>query len=409
VARREAVLGLYVHVPFCARRCHYCDFATGAISSGALERYLGAIEREAERRALAAHDATFTSVFFGGGTPSMLGPRHFARLIQIVSAHFAIAPDAEITLEANPESVRPALLDAWREGGVNRLSMGAQSFDSGELERLGRIHGPERPAEAAALARAHGFRRLSLDLMFGFPDHDPERWSATLDAALALETEHLSAYCFIPEGDTPLGAAVLAGRETPVDADRQADLYEALLERTAAAGYACYETSNFARPGAECRHNLVYWLRRDYLALGPSAHGLWRGERYANHRDLGAWAEALEGGLPCATVELESEISRSDEIVMLGLRLGTGVRRADHAPETWRALMARHGLALAAAARTGRLLVTTAGFRIAARHRFVADDVIAWLVAAADRDAARTAARAPGRGTAGDAIPVASS
>jgi oxygen-independent coproporphyrinogen-3 oxidase len=404
VARREAVRGLYVHVPFCARRCHYCDFATGVISSGAVERYLIAIEHEAERRSVSARHAVFTSVFFGGGTPSMLGPRHFARLMQAVRGHFAIAPDAEITLEANPESVRPVLLDAWRQGGVNRLSMGAQSFDADELVRLGRIHGPERPAEALALARAHGFRRLSLDLMFGFPGHEPERWSATLDTALALEPEHLSAYCFIPEGDTPLGAAVLGGRETPVDADRQADLYEALLERTVRAGFACYETSNFARPGGECRHNLVYWLRREYLALGPSAHGLWRGERYANHRDLGAWADALERDTPCATSETETEISRSDEIVMLGLRLGTGVRRADHAPETWRALMARYGLALATAARTGRLIVAAGGFRIAARHRFVADDVIAWLMAAADGDAAQRAAAPSGRDSARDTI-----
>jgi len=409
VARREAVRGLYVHVPFCARRCHYCDFATGAISSGAVERYLAAIEREAERRAASARDATFTSVFFGGGTPSMLAPRHFARLMRAVRGHFTIAAGAEITLEANPESVRSALLDAWSEGGVNRLSMGAQSFDAEELVRLGRIHGPERPAEAMSLARGHGFHRLSLDLMFGFPDHDPERWLATLATAIALEPEHLSAYCFIPEGDTPLGAALLGGRETALDPDRQADLYEALIALTTRAGYAGYETSNFARPGAECRHNLVYWLRRDSLALGPSAHGLWRGERYANHRDLGAWADALERDIPCAAVEPESEISRLDEIVMLGLRLGTGVRRADHVPETWRALMARFGSALARAARTDRVIVTTAGFRIAARHRFVADDVIAWLTAMADLGGARTSAGARARNQGRDVLSVAGS
>jgi oxygen-independent coproporphyrinogen-3 oxidase len=394
-------------VPFCARRCHYCDFATGAISSGAVERYLSSVEREAARRAPAARDATFTSVFFGGGTPSMLGARHFARLMRAVRDHFAIAASAEITLEANPESVRPALLDAWMAGGVNRLSMGAQSFDTEELVRLGRIHGPERPSAAMALARRHGFRRLSLDLMFGFPGHELERWLATLATAIALEPEHLSAYCFIPEGDTPLGAAVLGGRETAVDPDRQADLYQVLIERTARAGFACYETSNFARPGGECRHNLVYWLRRDYLALGPSAHGLWQGQRYANHRDLGAWADTLERGLPCATAEAESAVSRADEIVMLGLRLGAGVRRADHTRDAWSAVMARYGAALVRAARTGRLIVSDSGFRIAARHRFVADDVIAWLMAAAENDA-RALASAHG-GTAvpcGSAIPI---
>ena len=386
-ARAEARRGLYVHVPFCARRCEYCDFATGTLSATGVERYLEGLEREAASRAASAAGVEFTSVFFGGGTPSALSARHFARVWKTVRDHFSLRPGAEVTLEANPESVRPALLEAWAAAGINRLSMGAQSFDPDELQKLGRIHGPERPGEAFALARRHGFARLSLDLMFGFPGHEVDRWQRSLDAAFALEPEHLSAYCFIPEPDTPLGAASLAGRATPVSPELQADLHEILGERAAAAGHRFYETSNLARSGAECRHNLVYWLRREYLALGPSSHGLWRGERYANHRDLGAWVEALERGAPCDVRETETSTSIADEIVMLGLRLGSGLVAADCTPEHWRSVTKRYAPAFERAVATRRLERTAGGFRIAPEHRFVADDVIAWLMAGAERDA----------------------
>lgn len=385
-SRLEARTGLYVHVPFCARRCDYCDFATGAISGAAVERYLAAVELEAARRAASAQGATFTSLFFGGGTPSTLSARHFERLMAALRRHYRFGPEAEITLEANPESVRPALLDAWAAAGVNRLSMGAQSFDPGELEALGRIHGSGRPAEAFALARAHGFTRLSLDLMFGFPRHSLATWERTLDSALALGPEHVSAYCFIPEADTPMGAAALAGREPALDPELQAELYAVLQARLAAAGHGCYETSNFALADAECRHNLTYWLRRDWLAIGPSAHGLWQGTRFANHRDLGAWASALENDRRCDTPEPETVASRADEIVMLGLRLGSGLVGADHPSEIWREVMERYGRAFQQAVATGRLAPTDGGFRIEPQHRFVADDVIAWLMALADHD-----------------------
>ena len=387
-ARAAARRGLYVHVPFCARRCEYCDFATGALSGPAVERSLAALELEARLRAPAARGTAFTSVFFGGGTPSALSSRHFMRVWTTLRNHFDIERDAEVTLEANPESVRAALLETWSSAGVNRLSMGAQSFDAVELTQLGRLHGPERPAEALELARAHGFERLSIDLMFGFPGHEAERWETTLRSALALDLEHLSAYCFIPEPDTPLGAATLGGRATPMAPDAQADLYEMLVDRAGAAGYRVYETSNVARPGGECRHNLVYWLRRDYLALGPSAHGLWRGERYANHRDRDAWAESLERSLPCDTREPETAKSRADEIVMLGLRLGGGLDRTDH-PERWAEVEHRYGHAFDRGVRTGRLEPTDHGYRIAPEHRFVADDVIAWLMSMAERGGER--------------------
>jgi putative oxygen-independent coproporphyrinogen III oxidase len=382
-ARDAARAGLYVHVPFCTTRCTYCDFATDTFSRVRLERYLDGLDAEFARRAPDADGIRFTSVFFGGGTPSTLASRHFRRVWKGLRDHFTIDAGAEITLEANPETVRDPLLEAWADCGVNRLSMGVQSFDPAELRTLGRIHDALRPGEAVARARAHGFKRLSLDLMFGFPGHTGECWARTLDSALALEPEHLSAYCFIPERGTPLGNAVLDGRIPLPAPEAQADHYEQLHAAVEAFGYAAYETSNFCRPGGEARHNLVYWLCRPYLGLGPSAHGFAGGARYGNTRDLMPWADALSAGDP-----LEDEVERPNsataalELLMLGLRLCSGVHERDYPASLWASVRERHGHALEAAVATGRLERTTAGWRIPRSLRFVADDVIAWIAAA---------------------------
>jgi oxygen-independent coproporphyrinogen-3 oxidase len=375
--------GLYVHVPFCAVRCAYCDFATGPLSAEKLERYLVAVGREASRRAAAAAGVRFRTVFFGGGTPSALSARHFRRLWTMLAGNFEIHPAAEITLEANPETVNDALLAAWREAGVNRLSMGAQSFVPGELERLGRIHGPERPFEAVARARRAGFERLSVDLMFGFPGHTAAAWRHTLARTLELGVEHVSAYCFIPEDETPLGGALLRGEVTLPGPDEQAERYAELVETLTGAGYAHYETSNFARPGGEARHNLVYWLRRRYLSLGPSAHGMWDRVRYADFRGFERWAAALQSDEPCDERDPETDVSVGEEIVMLALRLGSGLQERDHDPGDWARMSARYAGPLRQALEEGRLERCEGGLRVPPRHRFMADDVIAWLMARA--------------------------
>ncbi len=380
VARDEAGAALYVHVPFCAVPCPYCHFSKEHLSGAAVERWLAALELEAARRAPAANGVAFRSVFFGGGTPSAISARHFRRVWRVLTTHFELARGAEVTLEANPETVKPGLLDAWATAGVNRLSMGVQSFVPEELVALGRIHDERKPGEAFALARAHGFRRLSLDLMFGFPGHTSEHWARTLDSALALDPEHVSAYGFIPEEGTPLGDAVARGAATTVTPDEEADLHAQADARFARAGLASYETSNWSRPGAECRHNLSYWLRRDYLALGPSAHSLWRGVRSANARSLSDWARRLERGEePVVEHEPETPASRADEIVMLGLRLASGLHTADLATDARAELDERYAAAFAAGLAAGRLERHANGFRIPPTLRFVADDTIAWL------------------------------
>ncbi len=385
-ARDAARTGLYVHVPFCAVRCTYCHFATAVFEHGLLERWLAALEREAALRAPLAGGTRFTSVFFGGGTPSAISARHFSRLWDALRRNFTLAPDAEVTLEANPESVRPALLDAWAAAGVNRLSLGAQSFEPDALRVLGRVHDEHRPGEALALARRHGFERLSLDLMYGWPGHTLEAFERSLDRALAFDLEHLSAYAFIPDRGNPLGDAVLDGRAEVVDDDTQARMYGTFLAWARAAGLHPYETSNVSRPGAEARHNLVYWLRREYLGLGPSAHSLWAGDRWGNVPDTAQWAAVLEAGeAPDVARERESATSVAEEVVMLALRLATGLRPADYTPLTWAAVERRFGAALAAAVSGRRLERTEQGWRVPPEARFVADDVIAW-VAARGRD-----------------------
>jgi coproporphyrinogen III oxidase-like Fe-S oxidoreductase len=207
-----------------------------------------------------------------------------------------------------------------------------------------------------------------------------------VDAALALEPGHLSAYCFIPEPGTPLGAAVLRDEQALPRPDEQAECYEALARWTGPRGYAAYETSNFCRPGEEARHNLVYWLRRPYLGLGPSAHGLVGGVRYGNHYALERWAGALEAGAPCeAEREEENDRTLALEVVMLGLRLSDGIDRRDYDARTWRVVERRYGAALDLALAAGRLEPTAHGVRIPGRFAFVADDVIAWIEARADR------------------------
>lgn len=383
-ARREARLGLYVHVPFCAVRCHYCHFSTSPFSAGMVARWFAGMEREAALRAPLAAGERFTSVFFGGGTPSALSSKQFARLWKLVREHFALERGAEITLEANPESVKPSLLEAWAAAGVNRLSLGAQSFEPTELRALGRIHDEHRPAEAIALAREHGFERLSLDLMYGYPGHEIGAFERSLEQAVALGVEHLSAYCFIVDAGTALGDAVLEGRSVLPSDERQAEMYALFLARTARAGMAPYETSNACFPGAEARHNLVYWLRRDYMALGPSAHGLWRGERWGNLFSTAAWADALGSG---QDGEVEREVASperiAEETVMLALRLASGLHLADYSEAVRSLVLARFGAAFAAGEAGGRLERFSGGWRIPPSHRFVADDTIAWLAARA--------------------------
>jgi oxygen-independent coproporphyrinogen-3 oxidase len=269
------LFGVYLHVPFCLTRCHYCDFVTYTGMEGLRRPYAAALLEEAAMAvaALGPEPPAVTSVFVGGGTPTLLPPGDLARVLRRLRELLAFAPGAEVTIEANPETVDQAMADGLAAAGVTRVSMGAQSFDDRVLTALGRVHDAARVATAVATLRAAGVPAVNLDLIYGGPGEDAGSWAATLEAAVALGPEHLSAYALTIEPATKFGRLVAAGRMPEPDEDDLADRYDSACAALAAAGYAHYEVSNWARgPAQASRHNLTYWRRGRYLGLGAGAH-----------------------------------------------------------------------------------------------------------------------------------------
>lgn len=286
-------LALYFHIPFCLSKCVYCDFASYPRQEQMWAPYMEALREELSswREELADYEAA--TIFLGGGTPSLLPARQIARLMEAVAQTIFVRADAEITMEANPGTLTEEKLRVCRAAGVNRLSLGVQSMDDRLLRSLGRIHTAQEAAAAVELARGAGFDNLSLDLMYALPGQTMGDWLRTLDRAVELSPEHLSAYSLIVEEGTPLAEQIRRGQVRAPDDDLAVDMQRAAVERLASAGYARYEVSNYARPGRECRHNIVYWSRGEYLGLGCAAHSLLRGERFENPRKLGEYMAGM--------------------------------------------------------------------------------------------------------------------
>jgi len=323
--RRVPPVGIYVHVPFCATLCSYCDFYREAAPAGVPPEFDSLLIEEAGRYREAPRIAADT-LYFGGGTPSLLGPARLAPLLEALRGTFDLSPGAEITLEANPETVDAAALEGWRACGVNRLSLGAQSLDGGELALLGRGAGAEAVRRSVTLAREAGFERLSVDLMVGVPGQTVGSLGRTLDEMTAWPVDHVSAYLLDLHRGTPMFDRVLRGELSLPDDEASADLYDLLCDRLEAEGFRQYEVSNFARPGGESRHNLKYWRGEEWVGLGPSAHGSFRGQRTENPRSTARWAEALRrGGTPHERVLPVSERERLENRVIFGLRLAEGI------------------------------------------------------------------------------------
>jgi oxygen-independent coproporphyrinogen-3 oxidase len=299
------MLGLYLHVPYCRALCHYCDFAkTANVTPGVAAAYLGRLgghlaawlERPELAAARLAAGGRFTSVFFGGGTPSLYAAEYAPILARLAPL---LAPEAELTLEANPDDVTPARLDLWRRLGFNRLSLGVQTFDPAGLRFLKRIHGPEA-ARDAALAAVATFPSVNVDLIYGWPGQTEASWDKDLELAVALGAGHLSLYTLTYEPRTPIGRAEARGRVIKAEDDRVADLYDHARRQLAAAGFAQEEVSNWARPGQSCRHNWLYWSDSPYLGVGAGAHGYFPdpggpGLRYAYGRSDRAFLKAVPG------------------------------------------------------------------------------------------------------------------
>ena len=318
-----AGFGVYVHVPFCARRCDYCDFATWTDRHHLMAGYAAACVTDLTRRVESGTVPPATSVFFGGGTPSLLP----AELLVAILAAVPRRPDAEVTVECNPDTVTPELLAAYRAGGVNRLSFGVQSMAPHVLAALGRTHDPAAVERAVDSARASDFDNFNLDLIYGGAGETSADWQATLDAALALDPPHISAYALTVETGTPLARRIAAGEVAAPDDDDQAEKYLAADAALTGAGRPWYEISNWARPGRECRHNLLYWAQGEYLGIGCAAHGHTPvGRRWWNVRTPDRYIALVEAGAsPEAGHEILAGPEFDQEAAMLALRTRGGV------------------------------------------------------------------------------------
>ncbi|MCL6452465.1 MAG: radical SAM family heme chaperone HemW [Alicyclobacillus sp.] len=316
---------LYVHIPFCRSRCFYCDFTTYVAPRPEVDAYLNHLERELEM--LGAKTRTsLQTVFVGGGTPTFLTTGQLDRLFQAIHHNFRLVSDAEVTVEANPGTVTPEKLERLAAAGVNRISFGAQTFDESLLLAIGRSHDRAAIEESVRLARESGFSRINLDLMFGLPDQTTDAVRRAVEACLALDVPHLSAYWLKVEPGTPFARWHDEGLLALPGEDAEAEMYELVRDLLATAGLRQYEVSNFARPGEEARHNLVYWRNEPYWAAGVGAHGYVRGRRTANVTSLVDYAKHVaSGALPVAEVHDVSPAEAAEDTMMLGLRLREGV------------------------------------------------------------------------------------
>ncbi len=327
--------GVYIHWPFCARKCPYCDFNSHVRPKGIDEAgYLTAMEQEIAAHARLTPNRTVTSVFLGGGTPSLMKPESVGRLLDLIGHHWQVSADAEITLEANPSSVEAERFRGYRAAGVNRLSLGVQALNDADLKFLGRLHNVDEALRALELAR-ETFPRLSFDLIYARPDQSLEAWEAELRRAIGFAADHLSLYQLTIEPDTAFEKLYAAGKLVVPDADAAADLYELTQTIAGAAGLLAYEISNHATPGGESRHNLLYWRYGEYIGLGPGAHG-----RIVNGDDRGRLATIAErnpeawmkrvGETGNGVIETEEIFGETagDEMLLMGLRLVEGIDAA---------------------------------------------------------------------------------
>jgi len=392
-------LALYVHIPFCKTRCPYCDFNTCAGIEALVPGYVEALSTEITAWGRLLGRPPAKTLFFGGGTPSCLPTREIADLCRTAREAFDVPGDAEITLEANPGDCGHEKLSGYLDIGINRLSVGVQSFDDAALKTLGRRHNSAEAGRAIRVARDAGFKNVSLDLIFGLPSQSLNQWRASLESALAYGPEHLSLYGLTLEPGTPMEKWVREGRVPEPDPDLAADMYEMAEDTLAESGFRHYEISNWSRPQYECRHNLAYWRTEPYLGAGAGAHSFLAGRRFANVSPPQAYVERLlptrtpDGAADPVTAMLEAggvenveeatPESLMADTVMMGLRLNTGVRDA--------AFRARFGVALDAVFRpvidemssAGLLEAGPGGVRLTRRGRLLGNEVFARFVGAA--------------------------
>jgi oxygen-independent coproporphyrinogen-3 oxidase len=402
--------GIYIHIPFCRTRCSYCDFATGQYEGGLSERYVRALAREisifvAQRTparegrdhadasrdhesdarsdfTTGAETSSVDTIYFGGGTPSLLTPAQITYLLEAVRANFNVSADSEVTMEMNPGTVTKEAAEGFRAVGVNRASFGLQTFDDAQLRRLGRTHTADDARRTLSTLRAAGFANVSFDLIAGLPGQSVAQWSHNMDEALALRPEHLSLYLLEVHEGTPLADQIRRGAHPRPDADEAAAMYELLVERTASAGYEHYEISNFCLPGHESRHNLKYWVGAPYLGFGCSAHSYdGHAARWSNERDTLRYVEMIErsGSAIIETTNLTAR-DREAESLFLGLRLMRGVDLRKHRAQFGADVRASHADDLARFREAGLIEIDADTLRLTRAGALLSNEVFAAFV-----------------------------
>jgi oxygen-independent coproporphyrinogen-3 oxidase len=372
----------YLHIPFCEHKCIYCDFysiapaGSGETHSSLIDGFLSALETEIQLRAedKRFHESVET-IFFGGGTPSLLHPSEIEKILNLLASRFSIQANAEITLETNPGTVDKQKIKGFHSAGINRISMGIQSFYNDDLRFLTRIHTASEAKQCVLDAYTAEFKNVSFDLIFSLPNQSLQRWKSNLEQAIELQPTHISCYSLIVEPGTPLFNMVQSKQVTPLDTDSDAELYEFTIDFLTSHGFEQYEVSNFAKPNFKCRHNINYWNHSNYLSFGPSAHSFWKNERWWNVSNIAAYIEQLNNRiLPLSGGEHLSETKLMEEAIFLGLR-SEGIDFEQFRRRFARNLLIENSSLISELIQQGRARMESGRFRLAAKGYLVCDEI----------------------------------
>ena len=372
-------LSLYIHIPFCVKKCEYCDFYS-LCDLSLREKYVNALIAQIKDFRSEAKNKLVDTIYFGGGTPSLLSGDAMLRIMKTIRSVFRVAEEAEISMEANPGTLSPEKLSAYREAGINRLSLGLQSADAGELQRLGRIHTREEFESSFLLARLEGFQNINVDIMYALPNQTEQTLSDTLDYVIALDPDHISFYGLKIEPETPFGRDETIEDALPVE-DTQADMYLNSVEKLENAGFLQYEISNFSKPGFECLHNLKNWKCRDYLGFGPAAHSFFDGKRFSYKKDIDAFiADPLKRNKLYDEYE---ELTYGDvawQFVMLGFRLRLGIDVIEYEERFGDDFDARYLEKMAPFIDKQYILKTKNGYRLSRRGLLISNYILSEIL-----------------------------
>lgn len=365
--------GIYIHIPFCRKACHYCNFHFST-SLSAIKPMAEALEMELLMRKGELPDIVET-IYFGGGTPSILPEAYIERLISTISQNYKLAENPEITLEANPDDITPAKAQSWKAMGINRFSIGIQSFEERNLQWMNRAHDATQSVRCIEIIREAGFENFSIDLIYGTPGQDSENWIADLNKAIGFKIPHLSCYALTVESGTALHHLIGTGKKEQVSPDDQADRFQSLLALTAEAGYQHYEISNFALPGMESKHNSAYWDGVPYLGIGPAAHSFYGNTRSWNKAHNQDYIKSIAAGIRPFTAETLSTWDLLNEYIMTSLRSSRGISKAKLVGEWGTERATAIELAIKPHLQAGNMLLTENGWKLSDQGKFLADGI----------------------------------